>query len=196
MTNPLPVEPWKVRNATEFGALCEQPNEKVWAMKDCEAGCYAQNEFLRDAFNVSEDCLTVNVFTRQSQLQSIQNGGENLDPVLIYIHGGSFFINGSPMYRVQKLVTMGLVVVTFNYRLGIFGFLSTGDEVAPGNYGLFDQVMVLEWVRDNIRVFGGDAQRVTIMGNSAGAASAFMHMVSPISKGTKTTMNTSIKGKL
>lgn len=74
------------------------------------------------------------------------------------------------------------MVVTINFRLGAFGFLSTGDEHAPGNYGMKDQVEALKWVQKNIRAFGGDPNKVTIAGHNAGAASVILHMVSPMSK--------------
>lgn len=76
-----------------------------------------------------------------------------------------------------------VVLVTFNYRLGVFGFLSSGDENAPGNAGLKDQLLALKWVQSNIEAFGGDPARVTIYGESAGAAAVHYHVLSPESEG-------------
>lgn len=76
-----------------------------------------------------------------------------------------------------------MILVLMAYRLGALGFLSTGDEHSPGNFGLKDQTMALKWVRDNIREFGGDINSITIFGSSAGGASVHMHMMSPLSKG-------------
>ncbi|XP_038119653.1 venom carboxylesterase-6 [Culex quinquefasciatus] len=105
---------------------------------------------------------------------------------MVYIHGGGFFAGGAspsiigPEYFMD---TRRVILVTFQYRLGVFGFLSTGDEVAPGNFGLKDQVMALRWVKHNIAYFGGNPDLVTIFGQSAGGASVHMHMISPMSDG-------------
>jgi para-nitrobenzyl esterase len=115
--------------------------------------------------------------------------GEKL-PVLVWIHGGGF-LNGSaaaPIYDGTAFAQQGLVVVSFNYRLGRLGFfahpaLSAADEGPLGNYGLMDQVAVLEWVQRNIASFGGDPARVTIMGESAGGISVMYHLTAPRSRG-------------
>ncbi|XP_046753938.1 esterase E4-like [Diprion similis] len=129
----------------------------------------------------SEDCLYLNVYTPQLP----GNGSSSLLPVMVSIHGGGFaygsgdFDGNGPAY----LLDVDVVLVTMNYRLGVLGFLSTGDEVAPGNWGLKDQVLSLEWVRDNIAFFGGDPNQVTIMGNSAGAVSVHMLALSDLARG-------------
>lgn len=82
----------------------------------------------------------------------------------------------------QYLLDQEIVLVTFNYRLGILGFFSTGDKESPGNYGLKDQVLVLKWIQKNIGAFGGDPQSVTIVGHGAGGISATLHLVSPLSR--------------
>ncbi|XP_059146308.1 bile salt-activated lipase-like [Physella acuta] len=103
---------------------------------------------------------------------------------MIFIHGGGFDSDSGSeyMYDSSTLCERGVVVVTINYRLGLFGFLSTGDDVMPGNYGMLDQVLAMEWVQKHIRVFGGDHNEVTIFGESAGAASVSLHTISPLSK--------------
>lgn len=107
-------------------------------------------------------------------------------PVIVFIHGGAFF-SGSPSPAVlgpQYFMNTGQVIfVTIAYRLGALGFLSTGDQNSPGNFGLKDQSMALNWVKNNVQRFGGNPANVTIMGVSAGAASVHMHMMSPLSKG-------------
>lgn len=117
-----------------------------------------------------------------------QNTSEATDslPVMIYIHGGGFFA-GSPSGQLlgpQNFMDNGQVIlVLMAYRLGALGFLSTGDDNSPGNFGLKDQAMAMKWVRENIREFGGDSDSITIFGSSAGGASVHMHMMSPLSKG-------------
>ncbi|KAK7574427.1 hypothetical protein V9T40_011618 [Parthenolecanium corni] len=126
-----------------------------------------------------EDCLYLNVYAPA-------NINKNLTvPVMVWIHGGGFF-EGSGfklLYGPDYFLDHNIIIVTINYRLGVIGFLSAADEVLPGNYGMKDQVAALKWVQQNIRDFGGDPQRVTIFGESAGAVSAHLHMFSPLSKG-------------
>ncbi|XP_047475927.1 juvenile hormone esterase-like isoform X1 [Penaeus chinensis] len=124
-----------------------------------------------------EDCLYLNVF-----MPKRAEPAERL-PVMVWIHGGGFFAGGAYEYLPHVLMNHDIVLVVVQYRLGIMGFLSTEDEVMPGNFGMKDQVMALRWVQDNIHNFGGDAARVTIFGESAGGASVHLHMLSPKSKG-------------
>jgi para-nitrobenzyl esterase len=129
----------------------------------------------------SEDCLTLNIWTP---------GGDKR-PVMVWIYGGGFMVGSSsyPMYDGEALAQKGVVVVTVNYRLGIFGFMAhpaltkESPNHASGNYGFLDQVAALKWVRENIAGFGGDPNNVTIFGESAGAVSVAAHLVSPLSKG-------------
>lgn len=104
---------------------------------------------------------------------------------MVFIHWGGFFAGyGTSDYLgPDYFMDEPVILVTFNYRLGVLGFLSTSDDVAPGNFGLKDQVAALKWVRNNIENFGGDKNKVTIFGQSAGAASVHYHMLSPSSKG-------------
>lgn len=106
-------------------------------------------------------------------------------PVLVWFHGGGWFFGqgGFSEYGPEHFLDHDVVLVTGNYRLGPLGFLSTEDQNASGNFGLKDQMTILEWVQQNIGKFGGDAHSVTIFGESAGGASVNYHMVSPLSKG-------------
>ena len=113
----------------------------------------------------SEDCLFLNVYVPVDRLR------EDL-AVMIWLHGGGFVSGASDPFVSDNLATHGyVIVITLNYRLSLWGFLSTGDEHAAGNYGLWDQHLAIKWVHDNIRAFGGDPNRVTIFGESAGAVS-------------------------
>jgi para-nitrobenzyl esterase len=175
-TAPQPVKPWKsVLKADQFGASCMQQLQRSrlpWAKE-----FMAQNDD-------SEDCLTLNVWTpsltRDKKL-----------PVFVWIHGGGFAEGSSeiPVYEGTELARTGMVVVTINYRLGVFGFLAHPELTAEsphhssGNYGLEDQVAALEWVKKNIQAFGGDPDNVTICGQSAGAASIHALVATPLAKG-------------
>uniref|UniRef100_T1HUH8 Carboxylic ester hydrolase n=1 Tax=Rhodnius prolixus TaxID=13249 RepID=T1HUH8_RHOPR len=133
--------------------------------------------FVNSAVVGSEDCLYLSVYTHSLK-------PETLNPVLVYIHGGVFEFGGGEFEgRPGNFMDHDVVVVTMNYRLGPLGFLSMEDEILPGNLGLKDQTMALRWVQRNIKNFGGDPKKVTIMGESAGGASIYLHMISPMSKG-------------
>lgn len=125
--------------------------------------------------STSEDCLYLNVYAPKS-------GGPH--PVMVWIHGGAFYLGQSDAYNPEALVAQGNVVVTINYRLGALGFLAhpllTAEHgTASGNYGLMDQQAALRWVRDNITNFGGNKNNVTIFGESAGGFSVNSHLASP-----------------
>lgn len=99
---------------------------------------------------------------------------------MVYIHGGDFVKGASNLFPGHIMATFyKVVVVTFNYRLGALGFLSTADINSPGNYGILDQIMALKWVYDNIEAFNGDRHSITLFGPGAGAASAGILMVAP-----------------
>ncbi|GJQ72642.1 hypothetical protein Trydic_g1304 [Trypoxylus dichotomus] len=106
-------------------------------------------------------------------------------PVMVWVYGGGFLSGNSTyaLYGPNQLVEEGTIVVTFNYRLGIFGFISTNDSVVPGNTGLKDQIFALKWVQRNIQAFGGDPNQITIFGESAGSASVSYLVLSPLTKG-------------
>ncbi|CAG7719445.1 unnamed protein product [Allacma fusca] len=126
-----------------------------------------------------EDCLYINVYTHK-----IPKRGHNYNlPVLVGIHQGGFFFGSTNLLGPAYLMDENVVLVTMNYRLGALGFLSTGDAVSPGNNGLKDQVLALQWVQENIHHFGGDPNRITIFGESSGASAVQYHMLSPLSRG-------------
>jgi para-nitrobenzyl esterase len=167
---PQPVLNWQgVRKATEFGARCMQGN------------VFADMVF-RDAAP-SEDCLYLNVWTPKASPEAKL-------PVMVWIYGGGFQAGATsePRQDGEHLAHKGVVVVSMNYRLGIFGFFSHPELTkesphhASGNYGLEDQAAALQWVRKNIAAFGGDPENVTIFGESAGSFSVSALMASPISK--------------
>jgi para-nitrobenzyl esterase len=166
---PEPAAPWSTPfEATHFGRMCPQ--------KDFRGG-----EPVEDT---SEDCLSLNVWTPRLQPQTPA-------PVMVYIHGGGFTMGASSqeLYDGYALARTGVVVVSMNYRLGVLGFLGHPALSAEtpaggsGNYGLMDQRLALEWVRDNVARFGGDPANVTLFGESAGAISACLQLVSPAAQG-------------
>jgi len=127
-----------------------------------------------------EDCLYLNVYIPELPDSSAENRS-----VMFWIFGGGLQIGNSyeSTYGSGKLMGYDVISVTVNYRLGVFGFISMGDDVIPGNYGFWDQIAALQWVQDNIAAFGGDPGRVTIYGESAGALSTTTLMVSPQATG-------------
>lgn len=127
----------------------------------------------------AEDCLYLYIYIPEEKFSP----EGNLD-VIVHIHGGAFMLGAPEFIAGHHYITdRDVVYVSFNYRLGIFGFLSMEDEVIPGNYGLKDQVMALEWIQSNIKYFGGNPNSVTLTGLSAGGASVQYHYLSPLSKG-------------
>ena len=128
----------------------------------------------------SEDCLWLNVYTSAEKLTS-----EKLKPVLVWIYGGRFLVGSasSKVYSPHFMMDHNLVMVSIQWRVGPYGFLSTEDSAAPGNYGFQDQVLALQWIQANIHKFGGDPKQVTVSGHSAGSASAHLHTISPLSQG-------------
>lgn len=141
--------------------------EGTWNASAYGNSCFAQSWSLGTPVSPSEDCLFVNVFTPSQQ---ICNGITENIPVLIFIHGGSFTEGngGDSLYGPNRLLNKCLIYVTMNYRLGMFGFLSIKTTEISGNMGLKDQKMSIQWVKDNIAAFGGDPDKITVMGQSAG----------------------------
>ncbi|XP_043269297.1 esterase E4-like [Venturia canescens] len=136
---------------------------------------------------INEDCLRLNVYTTKVRTKKLNSTNQlkTKRPVIIFIHSGGFYTCSaqSRLFGPQYLLDHDVVLVTINFRLGPFGFLSTGDSVFPGNIGLKDQVATFRWVRDNIAAFGGDPNSVTLMGYNAGSRSISLHLVSPMSRG-------------
>nr|UYG55602.1 carboxylesterase 2 [Arma chinensis] len=128
----------------------------------------------------SEDCLFVNVYTPQLPVDSAE---PKLLDVIAFIHGGAYMEGQSKLHDPYILLDRDLVLVTINYRLGLLGFLSTEDDVVPGNNGLKDQSLALKWIQQNIAFFGGNPKSVTIAGHSSGGGSSHFHLLSPLSKG-------------
>lgn len=167
---PQPPLPWEgTRNATHFGPRPVQESNLLYEFRSKE---------------MSEDCLYLNVWTSARSNQEKR-------PVYVFIHGGSF-IHGDgsqPAYDGESMAEQGIVYVSINYRLGVFGFMSHPELSqesgygGSGNYGLLDQVAALEWIKKNISQFGGDPNRVTIGGESVGAQSVSAHLVSSLSRG-------------
>ncbi|CAL1293664.1 unnamed protein product [Larinioides sclopetarius] len=130
----------------------------------------------------SEDCLYLNVWMPVKNCSGIH---EFLQ-VLVWIHGGAFAFGSTDIeiYDGSVLASLGnAVVVSMNYRVGIFGFLDAGIEDAPGNMGLDDQNLAMKWVKENIHYFGGDPNKITLFGESAGAVSISLHLIAPLSRG-------------
>ena len=168
---PVPPPDWKgVQTATEFGPACMQP-------VSASTSIYADNPPA-----IAEDCLFLNVWKPARASKA---------PVMVWIHGGALRgMSGSQgLDDGSELARKGVIVVTMNYRLGIFGYLALAELTAEsphhssGNYGLLDQIAALHWVRDNIARFGGDPANVTVFGESAGALSIIELMASPVARG-------------
>ncbi|XP_051025152.1 pyrethroid hydrolase Ces2e-like [Acomys russatus] len=170
---PEPPEPWSgVRDGTSHPAMCLQNDD----MMNSE-GLKMMKQIM-PPIPVSEDCLYLNIYT-----PTHAHEGSNL-PVMVWIHGGALVVGMASMFDGSSLAAMeDVVAVAIQYRLGVLGFFSTGDQHAKGNWGYLDQVAALRWVQQNIAHFGGNPDRVTIFGESAGGTSVSSHVVSPMSKG-------------
>ncbi|XP_068140609.1 juvenile hormone esterase-like [Drosophila tropicalis] len=154
---PQPIQQfeYEIFQATADSAICPQP---------------------LPYFNMDEDCLTLNVYTKDFDAKL---------PVIVYIHGGANVLgSGSSVYGAgpQYLMDHDVVYVAFNYRLGALGYLRTSGDNVKGNFGYLDQLLVLKWVNEHIANFGGDPDNVTIMGLSAGSIAVSLHLASPLSK--------------
>ena len=181
---PKIVTEWEgIYDATQYGHCSYQPR----AFYDEELNkkkYFYYNEFRRgEAYTYSEDCLFLNVFTPEGARE-----GDKL-PVLVYIHGGGFTGGCGHEKHFDGPVwpTKGVIGVTLNYRLGPMGFVCLPELAKEagytGNYGLVDQMTAIQWVKNNIASFGGDSENITIMGQSAGAASVQMQCQSPLTDG-------------
>lgn len=182
---PGPVAPWQgIRSAGQRSLACQQGLARPW-------GPYSA-EFVAAA-PVSEDCLYLNVWTPAQNARRRGSARESQRPlpVLLFIHGGAYQ-GGSgnlPIYDGAALAARGAVVVTINYRVGVFGFFAhpglrrESPQNSSGNYGLLDQIAALRWVQANIERFGGDPANVTVAGESAGAASVNNLQMMPLARG-------------
>jgi len=142
--------------------------------------CYQQKILFPSRGAGDEDCLYLNVY-----IPELPDSSSEAKAVMVWIYGGGFMEGDSyeSMYGSGKLMGYDVITVTLNYRVGAFGFLSTADDVIPGNYGLRDQLLALQWVQDNIAAFGGDPDRVTVFGQSAGSWSTSSLLLSPQASG-------------
>ncbi|XP_044038741.1 neuroligin-2a isoform X2 [Siniperca chuatsi] len=171
----------EIRNATQFAPVCPQNVHgvlpeimlPVWFTDNLDvAAGYIQNQ--------SEDCLYLNIYVPTED--DIRDRRKK--PVMLFIHGGSYMEGTGNMFDASVLAAYGnVIVVTMNYRLGVLGFLSTGDQSAKGNYGLLDQIQALRWLNENIGHFGGDPERITIFGSGAGASCVNLLILSHHSEG-------------
>ncbi|XP_065209357.1 juvenile hormone esterase-like [Planococcus citri] len=157
--DPVPAKSWQgVRDATVESPICP-------------GSLYGE-------VSGQEDCLYLNVYKPKTS-------NETLLPVMVFIYGGHFICCNARIgrYGANYFMDRDVISVTFHYRIGILGFLSTEDEVIPGNYGLKDGIAVLQWVQKYIEDFGGDKNKVTLFGASSGAISASLTLISPLAKG-------------
>ncbi|XP_054549612.1 acetylcholinesterase isoform X3 [Talpa occidentalis] len=171
---PEPKRPWSgVLNVTAFQSVCYQYVDTLYPG-------FEGSEMWNPNRELSEDCLYLNVWTPYPRPASPA-------PVLVWIYGGGFYSGASSLdvYDGRFLAQAeGTVLVSMNYRVGAFGFLALpGSREAPGNVGLLDQRLALQWVQENVEAFGGDPMSVTLFGESAGGASVGMHLLSPPSRG-------------
>jgi para-nitrobenzyl esterase len=174
---PQPVISWKrVRK-------CIDPPPSAMQSKPVPFSMWSK-EFMAPEEPLSEDCLYLNIWTTAERTTEKR-------PVIVWIHGGAF-TGGSgtvPLYDGEQMARKGVIFITINYRLGVFGFLAHPDLSAEsprkvsGNYGLLDQIEALKWIRKNIAAFGGDPENITIDGQSAGSVSVNALMISPLAKG-------------
>ncbi|KAM4789497.1 neuroligin-4, X-linked isoform X2 [Molothrus aeneus] len=181
---PEPPSSWTgVRNATQFAAVCPQYLDERSLLNDMLPVWFTANldtvvTYVQDQ---NEDCLYLNIYVPTEDDIHDQNSKK---PVMVYIHGGSYMEGTGNMIDGSILASYGnVIVVTINYRLGVLGFLSTGDQAAKGNYGLLDQIQALRWIEENIGSFGGDPKRVTIFGSGAGASCVSLLTLSHYSEG-------------
>ncbi|RFM31309.1 carboxylesterase/lipase family protein [Chitinophaga silvisoli] len=175
---PQAVTPWKgIRKCDKFG-----PN--AMQNRPIPSGAYGPEILIPEDVKISEDCLYLNVWTPARQT------GEKR-PVIVVIHGGAFS-GGSgavPVLDGEETAKKGIVVVTINYRLGIFGFLAhpalskESPHHVSGNYGILDQIAAMNWIKQNIAAFGGDPENITANGGSAGSCSVLIMIASPLGKG-------------
>ncbi|XP_071779133.1 neuroligin-3a isoform X3 [Centroberyx gerrardi] len=199
---PEPPSSWSgIKNATHFAPVCPQNIHNavpeimmpIWFTFNLDiVATYIQDQ--------NEDCLYLNIYVptedgthakKQGEDLSENDGDEDEDirdtgakPVMVYIHGGSYMEGTGNMIDGSVLASYGnVIVITLNYRVGVLGFLSTGDQAAKGNYGLLDQIQALRWISENIGFFGGDSNRITVFGSGIGASCVSLLTLSHHSEG-------------
>ncbi|XP_006863591.1 PREDICTED: liver carboxylesterase 1 isoform X2 [Chrysochloris asiatica] len=172
-TPPQPAEPWDfVKNTTSYPPMCSQDAVAAQVLSELFTN---RKESIPLRF--AEDCLYLNIYTPTDLTKKSRL------PVMVWIHGGGLVVGGASTYDGLALSAHeDVVVVTIQYRLGIWGFFSTGDEHSRGNWGHLDQVAALHWVQENIANFGGNPGLVTIFGESAGGESVSVLVLSPLAK--------------
>ncbi|XP_078700071.1 neuroligin-4, X-linked-like [Branchiostoma floridae x Branchiostoma belcheri] len=164
-TEARPPKKWDdVRDATQYAADCPQNKEQL-------------ERIMNGTHAMSEDCLYLNIYAPEDPEKGHRH------PVVVVFPGGGYDWGTVRAFDGTGLAEQEVVVVTVNYRMGVFGFLSTDDDEALGNYGLLDQIEALKWIQDNIKRFGGDPKHVTIMGTAAAANLVSLHLISPYSEG-------------
>uniref|UniRef100_A0A8D2E0Q9 Carboxylic ester hydrolase n=1 Tax=Sciurus vulgaris TaxID=55149 RepID=A0A8D2E0Q9_SCIVU len=170
---PQPAEPWSsVKNTTSYPPMCSQITGAGPVLSQVFT-----NRLEGIPLEYSEDCLYLNIYSPVDLMTKSRL------PVMVWIHGGGLLSGGASTFDGLVLSTHeNVVVVTIQYRLGIWGFFSTGDKHSPGNWGHLDQVAALRWVQDNIANFGGNPGSVTIFGESAGGESVSVLVLSPLAK--------------
>ena len=181
---PKQVTDWRgVYDATEYGNCSYQPRAFYNEEENIKKYFY-YNEFRKgESYKYDEDCLFLNIWTPESAET------DSRLPVIVYIHGGGYTggCGHEKHFNDPIWPTKGVIAVTINYRLGPMGFLClpelTEEAGHSGNYGLYDQLTAIKWIKDNISSFGGDPSKITIMGQSAGAMSVQYHCESPLSEG-------------
>ncbi|CAD5224211.1 unnamed protein product [Bursaphelenchus xylophilus] len=170
---PKPYEKWEgVRDCTKFGPRSIQ-QDMVW------------DYYLTPVPQDEAECLNMNIFVPADSVE--ENKTPSGRPVMVFVHGGGYLIHSAANYGdrqiCRNLCRRGVIVCVIQYRLGLLGFLSTGKADCPGNYGLWDQKLAFEWIRENIGEFGGDSNSITAVGQSAGAASIDLLSISPKCEG-------------
>ncbi|XP_052071206.1 putative inactive carboxylesterase 4 [Mytilus californianus] len=164
--DPVSYGPWNgTLDATQFGPSCFQPK-------------YPAFENYMPNFKQSEDCLFLNIYV------PVSTSVRKKKSVMIWIHGGGYVTGQGMLYDGSYLSVIGdVIVVTINYRLNVFGFLTTSDGMSNGNYGFNDQRKAIQWVNNNIESFGGNTQSITLFGESAGGFSVGLQAIFPANKG-------------
>ncbi|XP_056121172.1 neuroligin-3a isoform X3 [Rhinichthys klamathensis goyatoka] len=179
---PEPPSSWSgIKNATHFAPVCPQNIHNavpeimmpIWFTFNLDiVATYIQDQ--------NEDCLYLNIYVPTED--DIRDTGAK--PVMVYIHGGSYMEGTGNMIDGSVLASYGnVIVITLNFRVGVLGFLSTGDQAAKGNYGILDQIQALRWISENIGYFGGDSNRITVFGSGIGASCVSLLTLSHHSEG-------------